>query len=295
MKPFTVKKIILFVLCFCFATATAALCAEALTGTFALQGGTARTDAYLVAGQPANAPLAFDLNLWLTPLDSKAAITSYDLDMTKMLHAVIVSDDFKTFLHEHPKLEPNGHFVLNQQLPGEGLYYLFADGEPQGVGQQVFRFDLQVGPRTPNRARVRDLSERSPTCLVDGYAVTLTSLSLRAGVDSKIDVHIKRAGKPADDLHPYLGALAHAVFIDAADLSYVHVHPTQFGSAGDDMAGMSGMKGMDMSAPSLAADATSSPDMTLHVHVIEPGTYKLWLQFAGGGGLHVAQFVLTAG
>jgi hypothetical protein len=35
--------------------------------------------------------------------------------------------------------------------------------------------------------------------------------------------------------------------------------------------------------------------MALHVNVLEPGTYKLWFQFAGGSSIHVAQFVLTAG
>jgi hypothetical protein len=27
------------------------------------------------------------------------------------------------------------------------------------------------------------------------------------------------------DLHPYLGLLAHAIFIDRRDLTYTHVHP----------------------------------------------------------------------
>ena len=76
----------------------------------------------------------------------------------------------------------------------------------------------------PNDPAARDLSERSTTSVVDGYTVTLSSLELKAGGESMLDVHILRGGKPASDLHPYLGALAHAVFIDASDLTYVHVH-----------------------------------------------------------------------
>ena len=67
--------------------------------------------------------------------------------MTKMLHAVIISDDFRVFIHAHPKLEPSGHFLSAQTLPQPGLYHLFADGEPSGAGQQVFRFDLMAGRR----------------------------------------------------------------------------------------------------------------------------------------------------
>jgi hypothetical protein len=263
---------------------------EPVRGAFALQGGSAKTNAYLINGQTAAGARTRRIDLWLTPADSSVPIRSYDVDMTKMLHAVIVSDDFRVFVHAHPQLEPTGHFIAVQSLPQAGGYHLYADGEPAGVGQQVFRFDLQAGAPVPNDPAARDLSERSKTCLVDGYAVTLSSLQLAAGGESRLDVHILAGGHPAADLHPYLGSLAHAVFINANDLTYVHVHPMPLGAPAD--GSMAGMQGMSGSAAAPAAD--SAPDMTLHVRVIEPGTYKLWLQFNGGGGLHVASFVLTA-
>jgi hypothetical protein len=34
--------------------------------------------------------------------------------------------------------------------------------------------------------------------------------------------------------------------------------------------------------------------MQLHVSAVPAGRYKLWLQFMGGGTLHVASFVLDA-
>ena len=139
------------------------------------------------------------------------------------------------------------------------------------------------------------MSEKSTSSRVDGYTVTLSSLKLAAGRESSLDVHITAGGRPATDLHPYLGALAHAVFIDAADLSYVHVHPMPLDATeSNGMAGMKGMAGMDGTAAVPAPSSISSPDMALHVRVLEPGTYKLWLQFDGGSGLHVASFVLTA-
>jgi hypothetical protein len=268
--------------------AWAAVAAEPLHGAFALQGGTAKSSAYLINGQAGADPRSRRLDLWLTPAGSSVPIRSYDLDMTKMLHAVIIGDDFRVFIHSHPQLEPGGHFLSEERLPHLGAYHLYADGEPSGLGQQVFRFDLQAGPPVPDDPAARDLSERSTTCLVDGYTVRLSSLRLKAGGESMLAVHVLRDGKPATDLHPYLGTLAHAVFIDAEDLTYVHVHPAPLG-AGSDMTAMNGMSGMDMDE-----SPAPSPDMALHVRVLEPGTYKLWLQFSAGSGLHAAQFVLTA-
>ena len=66
-------------------------------------------------------------------------------------------------------------------------------------------------------------------------------------------------GKPAMDVHPYLGALAHAFFLDAGDRSSVHVHPVLPGVMG-------------------SASTTVYPDD----------------EMLAGASLHVASFVLTA-
>jgi hypothetical protein len=265
----------------CLTATAAAHAGTALVGAFALQGAVAKTAAYLDA-TPGAGPNAWKLDFWMTPRNGGSPIRSYDLDMTKVLHVIIVSDDFKTFFHVHPAFAPNGHFALDQTLPRPGLYHVYADGRPAGIGQQVFRFDLRSGNALAGAPR--DLSERSAVAQVDGYSVTLSSLSLRIGSAAQIGVRITKAGKPAADVHPYLGALAHAVFIDAGDLSYVHAHPV--------------MEGMAMESASTMVysndAAVVSPNMVMHVEVREPGTYKLWFQFHAGATLHVATFVLTA-
>jgi hypothetical protein len=264
----------------CLIAMAMAYAGTVLRGTFALQGGVARTDGYLDAA-PGAGSNAWKLDFWMTPRNG-TPIQAYDLDMTKLLHVIIVSDDFKTFIHVHPRLLSNGHFVLDQTLPHAGIYHVYSDGRPSGIGQQVFRFDFQAG-RTLLSAP-RDLSERSAVAHVDGYSVTLSSLSLRSGSSAHITVRISKGGKPATDVHPYLRALAHAVFLDADDLTYVHVHPVSVGSS------MGPASAMVYSNDT----AVVPPNMLLSVAVTEPGTYKLWFQFHGGASLHVASFVLTA-
>jgi hypothetical protein len=284
-----------------------------LAGAFALQNGRSQMQAHMLAMQAGPSPLDRHLDIWLTR-GASHVVNRYDIEMTKYLHVIAVSDDFATFLHVHPILGSDHHFRLDVDFPKAGLYHVYADGDPEGIGQQVFRFDLRVGPPVERR---RDLAPTGATVTTGPYRVSLSATTLHAGSESRIAVHITEDGKPAKDLHPYLGALAHAVFIDATDLSYAHVHPMSMngasgkagGTAGaspmadmsgmagmsgtSDMSSMSGMADMDMSATPLPDAQISSPDMMLHVVVRRAATYKLWLQFRGGGELHVAPFVLT--
>ena len=269
--------------------AVSSMAAAAQLGTFALQGGAARVSAYLDAQPMRGKRTQERLRFWMAPQNGRGLVKSYDVDMTKRLHVLIISDDFRTFLHVHPTLGADGQFRLDQSLPRATLYHVYADAMPRGFGQQVFRFDLHLGNA---RSAARDLSERSASTASGPYRVTLSTLNLKAGEDATLAVHVTKNGAPAKDLRPYLGALAHAVFLNANDLSYAHVHPMPLGSKPMQGMDMSRMDNLNMQP--LPAGAASSPDMALHVSLKEPGTYKLWLQFQGGDHLHVAPFVLTA-
>jgi len=262
--------------------------ASPLDGTFALQSGVPKARAFLRTTQTGANPLNRGLDIWLTPLTGSAPILHYGVDMTKLLHLIIVSDDFKEFFHLHPALGADGHFTIDQSFPQAGHFQAYVDSEPQGLGQQVFRFAFSVGDAGASRTPL--LAATGPRVNVGPYAVTLSTTKLNAGEENDVIVHILHDGKPARNLHPYLGALAHAVFLDARDLTYVHVHPEVLGAPGMDS--MPGMPGMDM--PALSDSDRSAPDMSLHVRVREAGTYKLWLQFRGGSSLYVAPFVVTA-
>jgi len=260
-----------------------------LPGTYALQTGKARALATLVARTVPSDPLVRTLDISLG--DDLGTIRRYTVDMTKYSHLIIVSDDFETFMHVHPRLHANGHFTIAQRFPRPALYHLYVDTEPVGLGQQVYRFDLDLAA-TKGTPAARDLSPTGNLVPAGPYRVTLSSTTIDAGGESHLRVHVTENGKPARDLHPYLGALAHAVFLSGSDLTYAHVHPLPLGGA---MPGMEMSGGaMEMPMPALSQTEPSSPDMELHVAVKERGTYKLWLQFRGGDALEVAPFVITA-
>jgi hypothetical protein len=224
------------------------------------------------------------------------------VEMTKRLHLIVISDDFSTFAHLHPELEPDGHFKLDVRVPKAGRYYIYADGEPSGLGKSVFRFSVPFGD-APNRAP--QIAATTATAVALPYSVTLDSLHLNVDAPTSIGVRIEEHGRTANDLRPYLGGAAHAVFIDARTLAYLHVHPVPGDgtatSAMPGMPGMAAMRGMSAKTGALSEDMADLPagakvpgTMRLHVAAVPAGRYKLWLQFRGGNSLHVASFVLTA-
>ena len=219
-------------------------------------------------------------------------VRTFDDEMTQRMHLIVIGNDLATFQHDHPALDGRGRFSITVDVPKSGTYQVYADTDPRGLGQQVFRFPVAFGVASPAAAPRVSLAPTGRSTRVGPYRVTLGSLRVIAGRESEVHVSITKDGRPATDLRPYLGGAAHAVFIDARTLAYLHVHPTPIAKAGA-MKAMAMPMGAD-SMPALPPDTAVAPEMALHVDAPKTGAYKLWLQFRGGGTLHVAPFVITA-
>ena len=287
----------------------AAHAAETLTGAYALPDGHPKVGATLVA-TPGRGGVE-TLDIAMTELGKQRPVVRYETELSKQLHVIAISSDFRTFVHEHAdRPAANGHFRVAVPLPRPGRYYVYADAAPSGIGQQVMRFELNVGG-APAQAPPAAPAP-SPLEAADGrYAARFDPFELRVGQESQIGLHLSRDGKPAADVTPFLGVAAHAVFINAADLTYVHVHatpaaapntgaPMQRNLAGTTAmapAAQRGMAGMEMpdgdATPPLRSGARVSPDLTLHVLAPKAGTYPLWIQFTAGGKVRTVPFVVA--
>lgn len=200
-------------------------------------------------------------------------ITRYDVEQTKLMHLVVVRDDFQGFMHVHPSLK-NGQFSIALPLSAAHAYYAFADTTPTGLSKQVFRFTIGKRNAPPPSFQAASVSSAG------GYETRLSMAQLEPGESSSIEATIMRSGKIVTGLHPYLGAAAHAVLVNVQSLDYVHVHPMA----------MSGTHAMDeMEMPS---SATFDGRMKLMLPGLHPGTYRLWLQFRAPTGLVAAPFTL---
>jgi hypothetical protein len=240
-------------------------------GVFALLGGRPKIVAEFWAVHDTG--LTSTLSIRQFAIASKTPLRDYDVDMEKKMHLVVVRDDFATFAHLHPSFDAaTGTFSQVFTKVPNHRYYVYADTTPRGIGQQVFRFIIESdGPLAP---LPNSLSLSSPSAAAGPYTMTLSATILMADQPNRVDVTIRKHGAPARDLATYLGAAAHAVFINTSTLEYVHVHP-----AVRDAVGMAGMH-------------EAGPLLTMLVPAIPAGRYKLWIQFRGAGTLYTAPFTL---
>ncbi len=252
-------------------------------GIFALIGGKATSVARLrTQAAPGGATIA---HIRLYESDGTTPILDFRDAMERTMHIVVVRDDFVTFAHVHPHFDATtGTFTQTlTHLDPNHRYYLYADTTPTGMRQQVFRFALHRAV-LPAVAPAETL-DASPTTQPAGpYRITLAKTTVPADLATTLAVTVRERGRPAKDLEAYLGAAAHAVFIDTATLGYYHVHPT--------LRGTSAAQAM---ADAMRGHPQSGPLLELAVPPLRAGAYKLWLQVRKRGGtVYTADFTLVA-
>ena len=197
------------------------------------------------------------------------------------MHMVVIRDDFATFAHLHPTStrRPERSVNRSRNKPNH-RYYVYADTTPHGISQQVFRFTMESdGPVRPTKP---SLTVGADGATAGPYTVALEKTTLAANMPQSLDLTIIEGGHPAGDLGSYLGAAAHAVFINTSTLrtcTCIRWWQRQPNAKGPMNMNMTGI----------------GPLMELHVPALPAGTYKLWLQFRGGGyKLYTVPFTIAA-
>jgi hypothetical protein len=219
-------------------------------------------------------------------------VQAYDIDMTKVMHMIVVSDDLTDFQHVHPTLLPNGHFTIEVHLADPAqAYHIYLDGLPHSDGRQVFRFDL---PSQSGAPVTRQLHPAGSSAKVGPYTVTIDPTSVPFGEIATVSVQIFKDDRPANDLHPYLGVMSHGVLIGTKDLAYMHAH----GMTDEMLAMMSGAS--DCGDSMMIAMTPMPPNLNIgnrfEFEILAPSAqaYDFWIQFVGGKTLYTAPLLLTA-
>lgn len=276
-------------------------------------------------------PLTRRIELTYANQASNEQIAGFDVELTQQLHILATDAGLAHLIHEHADVVgTDGRFTAELEFPAPGLYHIYTDAVPTGIGQQVMRFDVTVGEAAP----ASEVPRPTPSDIMSGplvswdgqYSVTLDAAQLQPGVESAVSLLVEKEGQPAGDLQPYLGVSAHAVFIRAEDLAYVHAHAMGAGAEGGHDAHGAEPSGHDHggaaveathsgheapehegghgahgaapapdtghSSPDAAASGSIDPNMSLHVTPPAPGTYALWIEFIGGDEVRTVPFTI---
>lgn len=310
-----------------FISASPALLAqdETVEGVFALPDTDQAVTGHLAVTE--TGPLTRQIELTYASLASGEQINNFDVELTQQLHILATDAKLTHLIHEHADVVgADGSFIAELEFPEAGLYHIYTDAVPTDLGQQVLRFDVMVGEATEGvdePAPVgRALSDGALVSSDGPYSVTLDGAQLRPGAESAVSLLVEKDGVPADDLEPYLGVSAHAVFISAEDLAYVHAHAM---GAGDTEA--HGTHGAGPAAPADEASGAHQhgaaptpetahtdhgtpshadghgghhgppatridPEMSLVVTPPAAGTYALWVEFIGGDEIRTVPFTI---
>ncbi len=196
-------------------------------------------------------------------LDAKGmAVTTFERDQTKLMHLIVVRDDFTGYQHLHPSLAADGTFTVPLTLAQAGSYHAISDFTTGG--KRYALAEILTAPGAVSRVA---LPAPSPMTVSDGYEVRLARGTVMAGKEAQLSFTVTQAGKPVTALQPYLGAYGHLVALRKPDLAYSHVHPT--------------------------AEDLKAGSITFSADFAAAGTYRLFLQFRTGGSVHTALFTVN--
>ena len=261
---------------------------EVINGKDIVYSGTVPMTAFMVADRAPDGTTRVDA--W--EVHSGQVVRRYDIDMTKLMHMIVVSDDLTDFQHVHPALLPNGHFTIQLHLaePLEA-YHIYLDGRPRGSGRNVFRFDLPA--EAGASPATRQAHAVGSSVRVGPYLVMIDPTSVPIGEIATISVRIFKGGRPARDLHPYLGVMSHGVLIGTKDLTYLHVHGMTAGML--DMSSAASDCGDSMIMQMTPMPPNLNIGYEFELQLLAPSTqdYNLWLQFIGGKTLYTAPLLVT--
>ena len=231
------------------------------------------------AGRPSNVTMQFsfkptlpkpneEVTLSLTPKlkDKPTEQVPLDVEHTKKIHLIAVSEDLSWFDHIHPEMGADGVYTTKEKFPTAGKYTLFADYKPSGANHTVDNLNVTVAGTVPI-AKVYGADKLTGDA-GDGFSVSLTPDGGKFVPNTATHINgvVLLNGKALDvnTLEDYLGAKAHMVVVSLSDKKYLHVHPSVEGGKFD-----------------------------LHTTFDKPGVYRGWIQFQSKGKVYTSDFVMN--
>jgi hypothetical protein len=204
------------------------------------------------------------------------------------VHLIIVRDDLRYIIHQHPPIGPNGLLTQKVTFPAPGHYRVLVDIYPNIPGGQpnfqLFHSVVVRGPYHP-----QPLPAFKADQVVDGYHIDIHGHpNLHAIQAQFVNVDVTDPHGHPVNFVPWFGALAHAIFFHEGSLDYFHTHV-----CAPNAPNCGSLPGV--AASRISGHSTAPGKITLGVLLPVPGTWELFLQMKLGGHVITAPYTLKAG
>ena len=202
------------------------------------------------------------------------------------VHLIIVRDDLRYIIHEHPPIGPGGLLRQTVTFPAPGPYRVLVDVYPNIPGGQpnfqLFRSLTVAGTYHPLA-----LPKFQASQTIDGYHIDMLGHpSLHAIQAAFVDVKVSDPHGHPVRFVPWFGALAHAIFFHAGSLDYFHTHVCAADAPNCSSA---------LGATRISGHPSAPGRITLGVLLPVPGTWELFVQMLLDGRVVTAPFTLRVG
>ncbi len=167
------------------------------------------------------------LSLQIIDSKSKKVQTSFDTAHERKFHLLIASKDLNWFRHEHPTMDANGTWKINQTFPAGTTYLVYADVAPSGKGSRILMSKLVVGGPKPKWNTKLTLNSIGTD---QGLRGNFGSEKLiRMGQTSTVVIKLTDAKTktPTGITENYLGAVGHLMIFSQDGMTAVHSHPAE--------------------------------------------------------------------
>ena len=210
--------------------------------------------------------------------------------------------------HLHPALVSPGDLQMTLPSMPPGTYRLYADIVHASGFPETLTTELIVPADLPPAPLATEDASAAPPALSQGELGTAYKLpdgytmiwdrpkDLSANTAYAFQFHlVDSAGKPAEEMHPYLGMAGHAAFVKTDGTVFAHTHPE--GSAAmqammlanggsGEMADADAMGGMDMSGGA----EQIPPTVDFPYGFPSPGRYRIFIQMKHGSTVETGVF-----
>jgi len=209
----------------------------------------------------------------------------------RILHVIIVSEDFAVFSHIHPEdfgsvtsdMKKAAQFPVRYTFPNAGRYLIGVDFAVNGQSFSK-RFVIDVGGDPRMGAPKKDFSRQKK---FGEYDVTLKTMPkiIHAGQAVTLTYLFKENGQPVADLQPYISATMHVAIISTDLKDFIHEHGLVPGMPATGMHAHHMMH--DMAIPS-----AFGPEIEVRTSFPAKGAYEIFSEAKHRGKVIVTHFMI---